>query len=40
MTIRVLEAEIADLRGVLTSLNARLGDEHRGDPELLPAYAE
>ncbi|KAI1786426.1 hypothetical protein LXA43DRAFT_55488 [Ganoderma leucocontextum] len=38
--IRELEAEMADLRGVLTSLSARLANEHREDPDLLPAYAE
>lgn len=41
--IRDLEAEIAQLRGVLTAMNARLADGlggHHTDSEPLPGYAE
>ena len=39
--IRELEAEIAELRGVLTTLNAQLADRsHDGQPEPLPEYME
>ena len=39
--IRELEAEIAELRGVLATLNVRLADRsHDGQPEPLPEYME
>ncbi len=38
--IRELEAEMYQLRGVLTALNARLADGHSGYPEPLPEYVE
>ena len=38
--IRELEAEMSQLRGVLTTLNARLADGHGGYLEPLPEYVE
>ena len=35
-----LEAEIAELRAVLATLNARLADSATDERESLPAYAE